>query len=85
MEALLAEIRDLLSNQRVVKDWYTVRELAEILARSEFTVREWCRFGRVFAEKRACGRGNSKEWIISAEELRRVQNEGLLPINNSFR
>jgi len=80
MEFLLTEIHNLLSNRQVKKDWYTVRELAEILERSEFTVREWCRLGRIFASKRACGRGNSKEWIVSAEELCRIQNEGLLPL-----
>ena len=80
MEALLSEIHLLLSNQQVEKDWYTVREVAEILDRSEFTVREWARLHRILADKRACGRGNSKEWIISSEELRRIQNEGLLPM-----
>ena len=85
MESMLAEIHQMLSDRQVEKDWYTVREVAEILKRSEFTVREWCRLGRVFAEKRACGRGHSKEWIIAAEELVRIQNEGLLPITNSFR
>lgn len=80
MENLLSEIHDLLSRRQATKDWYTVREVAEILERSEFTVREWCRLGRVFASKRACGRGNSKEWIISDEELRRIQNEGLLSL-----
>jgi hypothetical protein len=51
---------------------------AQILGRAEFTVREWCRLGRVWASKRQCGRGNAKEWIISHEELTRIQNEGLL-------
>lgn len=81
MEATLAEIREMLANRQVAKDWYTVREVAESLERSEFTVREWCRLGRVHAEKRACGRGHSKEWIVSSVELTRIQNEGLLPSN----
>ena len=80
MEAMLVEIHQMLAGQRPKKDWYTVREIAEILERSEFTVREWCRLGRVYADKRACGRGHSQEWIISAKELKRIQNEGLLPI-----
>jgi len=84
METLLTQIHQMLSNQQVEKDWYTVREVAEILGRSEFTVREWCRLNRVYADKRACGRGHSQEWIISSEELRRVQNEGLLPVNKTF-
>ena len=79
MEAMLLEIHQMLAGQRPKKDWYTVREVAEILERSEFTVREWCRLGRVYADKRACGRGHSQEWIVSAEELKRIRNEGLLP------
>lgn len=79
MESMLVEIHKMLANRQVEKDWYSVREIAEILKRSEFTVREWCRLGRVYAEKRACGRGHSKEWIVSANELSRIQNEGLLP------
>ena len=80
MESMLAEIHKMLANRQVEKDWYTVREVAEILKKSEFTVREWCRLGRVFAEKRACGRGHSKEWIVASTELLRIQNEGLLPL-----
>ena len=80
MESMLEEIHGLLAGQRATKDWYSVREVAEILKRSEFTVREWCRLNRILASKRACGRGHSKEWIVSAEELERIQNEGLLPL-----
>ena len=69
-----------LISQRTVKDWYTVAEVAEMLGRAEFTVREWCRLGRVYASKRECGRGCAKEWIISHEELTRIRNEGLLPM-----
>ena len=69
-----------LVQQRMVKDWYTTAEIATILDKAEFTVREWCRFGRIRAEKRECGRGHSQEWIVSHEELTRYQNEGLLPI-----
>ena len=69
-----------LVQQRMVKEWYTTAELAAILGRAEFTVREWCRLDRIHAEKRECGRGNSQEWIVSHEELVRYQNDGLLPI-----
>ena len=62
------------------KEFYSTREVAELLGKAEFTVREWCRLGRVLAEKRPCGRGVSKEWMISHDELRRIQNEGLLPL-----
>lgn len=68
-----------LVTQKTIKEWYSTSEVAEILGKAEFTVREWCRLGRIYASKRDCGRGNSKEWIISHEELTRIQNEGLLP------
>jgi hypothetical protein len=66
-------------DQRTIKDLYTTAEVACILGKAEFTVREWCRLGRVLAEKRQCGRGTSKEWIISHAELQRIRNEGLRP------
>jgi hypothetical protein len=75
IEALLAALVE----QRTVKEWYSTAELAAILGRAEFTVREWCRLGRVRAEKKKCGRGPASEWIVSHEELTRVRNEGLLP------
>ena len=71
---------DRLVSQRTIKEWYSVAEAAQILGKAEFTVREWCRQGRVWASKRQCGRGNTKEWIISHEELTRILNEGLLPL-----
>lgn len=68
-----------IASQQPAKEWYTTDEVARILDRAPFTVREWCRHGRVRASKRDCGRGSAKEWIIDQQELRRIQNEGLLP------
>ena len=42
--------------------------------------REGGRRGRVHAEKRRCGRGSAKEWMISHAELERIKSEGLLPL-----
>lgn len=70
---------DSLIEVRTEKEYYTTAEVATRLGRAEFTVREWCRHGRIYAEKRACGRGNSREWMISHEELQRIASEGLLP------
>jgi hypothetical protein len=76
----IAELRDLLVRQRTVKDWYSTAEIAELLEKRPFTVREWCRHGRIRAAKRECGRGESQEWIVSHEELTRIRNEGLRPV-----
>jgi hypothetical protein len=75
IEAMLAALVE----QRAVKDWYSTAEVAALLGRAEFTVREWCRLRRVRAEKKKAGRGKASEWIISHAELTRVRNEGLLP------
>ena len=58
---------------------YTTAEVARILGKSPYTVREWCRLGRVNAEREKDGRGGYGAWRISREELRRIQDEGLLP------
>jgi hypothetical protein len=68
-----------LIEQRQVQDWYDTKTAADILKKSPYSVREWCRLGRVRAEKRSCGRGTSKEWMVSHAELMRIKSEGLLP------
>jgi hypothetical protein len=70
-----------LLQRNTMKDYYTTAEVAKSLGKAEFTVREWCRLGRVYAEKRQTGRGRTKEWIISHQELTRIRNEGLLPLD----
>jgi hypothetical protein len=75
IEAAIGE----LVRQRTVKEWYSTAEVAESLQRAEYTVREWCRQGRIRAKKKPCGRGKGGEWQISHEELTRLKNEGLLP------
>lgn len=69
-----------LARQPAEKEWYTPAEVAEIMGKTAFTVREWCRHRRINAEKRSCGRGLSQEWVISSKELTRIQNHGLLPL-----
>ena len=83
--ARIEQTLDLLVQQRTIKDWYSTAEVAHLLGKAEFTVREWCRLGRVRGEKKQCGRGVAGEWIISHEELTRVRNEGLLPEPHPYR
>jgi transposase len=75
IEAMLAALVE----RQAVKDWYAVDEVASRLGKAAFTVREWCRHGRIRAQKRSYKRGKSAEWMISHAELVRIQNEGLLP------
>jgi transposase len=80
LDRIEESLRQLLQ-ERVVQKYYSTTDVARILGKAEFTVREWCRNGRIKAEKRPCGRGNSKEWMISHEELERIQAQGLLARN----
>jgi predicted site-specific integrase-resolvase len=69
LHARLARIEanlELLVSQRTVKEWYTTDEVGSLEGKAPFTVREWCRLGRVKAEKRSCGRGNSQECVTMA-------------------
>src|SRR5262249_25096052 len=74
-----------LVRQQTVRDCYTTKQLAEMLDKKEYTVREWCRLGRITAKKLPNGRGNEGEWRIPHNELVRYQNEGLLPLPSQAR
>lgn len=65
-----------LLGQKTAKEWYTTAELAAIVGKAEYTVREWCRQGRVQADKVLNGRG----WRVSHDEVTRIRNHGPLPI-----
>lgn len=68
-----------LLKERTIKEWYTTAEVAKLLSKAEFTVREWCRLGRIHAEKRQSGRGPHAAWVVSREELQRYYRNGLIP------
>lgn len=76
---LLQELLQAVGSQEIPRDWYSTQEVARILGKRPFTVREWCRLGRVQAQRALSGRGADKEWRVSHAELIRIQNEGLLP------
>jgi hypothetical protein len=76
IESLLA----VLVERERVRDWYSTDEFARIVGKAEFTVREWCRLGRIHAEKRRSGRGAFPAWVVSHIEMLRYQREGLLPL-----
>jgi hypothetical protein len=70
---------DSLLRQRQEKEWYTTTEFAEVLGKAEYTVREWCRQGRIHAQKKGNGRGKYQSWAVSHDELLRFQRDGLIP------
>jgi transposase len=78
--AKLAQIEEVLVSlvrEKTIKDFYSTAEVAKLVGKSEYTVREWCRGGRVQATKKAYARGAHPEWLISQAELTRLRNEGL--------
>jgi len=76
LEAMLV----VLVQRQATKDWYSTDEFAKVVGKAEFTVREWCRHGRIKAEKRMSGRGAYPAWAISHDEYLRYQREGLRPL-----
>jgi hypothetical protein len=80
---LLADLHDRNAAQPIAKEFYSTQEVAKLLGKRPYTVREWCRLGRVHAEKTHAGRGLDEEWRVSHVELTRIQNEGLLPVAKS--
>jgi len=80
LEQLLKGQQELLRSARGInQDSYSIEELASMLGKAPFTVREWCRLGRINATKRKGGRGNAAEWNVARHEIERYLSEGLLP------
>jgi hypothetical protein len=77
VKAMLAVLVD----RQTVKDFYEIEEFARLVGKAEFTVREWCRLGRIRAEKKLSGRGAHARWAVPHAEWLRFQREGLLPFN----
>jgi len=83
IEERLEKIERLLTvlvERQKVQGWYTTHEFAQAVGKAEFTIREYCRLGRLRAEKRQSGRGAHPQWVLSHGELERYRRNGLLPI-----
>lgn len=74
MEALERRL-DAIRVGKLDKDWYSTEEVAALTDRAPWTVREWCRHGRVRAVKRP----GTDRWVVSRTEVNRLLNHGLLP------
>ena len=79
LEAMLV----VLVERQTVRDYYDVDAVARLLGKAPFTVREWCRLGRIHAERKHSGRGAYLSYAISHDEVVRVQKEGLLPLKKT--
>ena len=76
IEAMLV----VLTQRQHVPEWYTTQEFAQTVGKAEFTIREYCRHGRLKAEKRQSGRGAHPQWVLSHSEMERYRRHGLLPV-----
>jgi hypothetical protein len=76
IEAMLG----VLVERQAVREWYTTYEFAKTVGKAEFTIREYCRLGRLRAEKRQSGRGAYSQWVLSHAELERYRRNGLLHV-----
>ena len=72
-----------LVERQTVKEHYSVEEFARMVGKACFTIREYCRLGRLNALKSNSGRGASCTWVISHDEYLRFQREGLLPLRRA--
>jgi hypothetical protein len=80
LQAIKELLLVLVERQRI-QDWYSPEDFARLVGKAPFTVREWCRLGRLKASKRESGRGAYQGWAISHDEFLRYQKGGLLPFN----
>jgi hypothetical protein len=76
MEQMLHALVD----RQQMLEWYTTLEFGRMVGKAEFTIREYCRLGRLRAEKRQSGRGAHPQWVVCHAELERYRRDGLLPI-----
>jgi hypothetical protein len=75
LEERLTLVSQGIGDHQLLKEWYSTSELAELVKKSDFTVREkWCNQGRIACEKDP----DSGKWRIPGDEVRRLQNGGAL-------
>lgn len=85
IEAMLTKVLERLEGPAVAipRRGFSLKEAGEMLGKSPLTIREWCQLGRINAAKRLEGGKRGEYWWVSAEEITRYRDEGLLPIDPS--
>lgn len=81
METTLVDLTakvDQLIQQHTIKECYSTEEFGELVKLAPTTVRGYCNEGRIIAQKRQDGHGNSFFWVIMHEELVRFRRYGLI-------
>ena len=75
LDEKLTEVQQIITAQRVQKEWYSTGELADALDKSQYTIQErWCNDGRIECEKDP----ESGKWRIPGAEYRRLVGGGAL-------
>lgn len=75
LEAKVADIHQVVLAQRIEKESYSTREVADALRKTDYTVRErWCNEGRIDCEKDP----ESGRWRIPGHEYQRLIGGGTL-------
>ena len=83
MQLLTPVLEDMfrqMNQHKVVKESYTIDEVAKRLGRSEWTVRQWCNKGQVPDSVKVPGKGRTGEWRIPHEAVTRLESQGPLPL-----
>ncbi len=91
LQRILLEILDRLdqlsakpTTDTTSKEFLTTEEFADRVGlRSDRTVRDYLKTGRLNGIKQKSGRGRSQRWVLPVEEVTRYHREGLLPGRNS--
>jgi hypothetical protein len=88
LESTLARLKNIeamltILVRQVVREWHMTQQVAQMVGKAEFTVREWCRQGRIRAVKKRSGRGAHASWAVAHEAVLQYQREGLLPVQRS--
>jgi hypothetical protein len=73
VEEGVSALKARLKPQSMRREWFSAGEVARLLHKAPYTVRQWCVHGRLRAKKLA----NSRQWRVHRSEVVRYRAEGL--------